>query len=350
MSEIPLHIKMSELLLKLAGNATVRGTINADGDHVGSVYNFINLACNKRGRYAYNAWDRLISEKSEYKDELKELVTYEYVKGLSTQIDDLSNTKKTRRRQTPVMTLRGLQRLMMILGGNVAAEFRQIVEGVFSRYISGDLSMIQEIQAHAVSDAPIHQAYRQALAQEPVLDAAGEKRKLERQDALFELEIQERKLALEQGRLALEQGKSRMPADLQEKNMQNVQMFAGLMTALNPDWKKDTRLCLQLEDSMKNAYFTPGQARITNGEAQVSLTRSIDVSTVAQDLGIRLKDGEAMAIGIKWKKRYTETYGEAPSKHDQAFGGVVRKVCSYTERDRPMGESVIREYFSTHPR
>ncbi len=111
---------MSELLLKLAGDATVRGTINADGDHVGSVYNFINLACNKRGRFAYKVWERLISENSVYKDELYKLFTVEYVKGFSGQIDDLSHTKKTRRRQTPVMTLRALQRLVMILGGKMA--------------------------------------------------------------------------------------------------------------------------------------------------------------------------------------------------------------------------------------
>jgi len=180
--------KMSELILKLAGDVTVRGTINADGDHVGSVYNFINLACNKRGKYAYNVWDHLTSEKSGYKDELEELVTYEYLKGLSTEIQDLSNTKKTRRRKTPVMTLRGLQRLMMILGGRVASEFRQIVEGVFTRYMGGDKSMLEEIQANAASDAPIHQAYRQALAQEPVVNAAGTKRQLEREDALFEFD------------------------------------------------------------------------------------------------------------------------------------------------------------------
>ena len=53
-----------------------------------------------------------------------------------------------------------------------------------------------------------------------------------------------------------------------------------------------------------------------------------------------------MAIGIKWKKRYFETYGEAPPLHDQYVNGAVRKVCSYTERDRAMGESVIRDYFS----
>ncbi len=89
-------------------------------------------------------------------------------------------------------------------------------------------------------------------------------------------------------------------------------MFAGLMTSLNPDWKKDARLRLQFEDSM------------------------------------RLKDGDKLAIGKLWKQKYTEKYGEAPSLHDRFVNGAVRKVCSYTERDRPMGESVIRDYFSTH--
>jgi hypothetical protein len=231
----------------------------------------------------------------------------------------------------------------MILGGKVAAEFRQIVLSVFNRYMAGDRSMLQEVEAHAVSNAPIHQAYRQALAQEPVVDSVGAKRQLDREQALLELEIEERKQALEEK-------KARMPVELQQKSMQNVQMFTGLMTSLNPDWTSDARLRLQLEDSMKNAFFTPTQPLITNGEAQVSLTRSIDVSTVGQDLGMRLKDGERLAIGKLWKKKYFETYSKAPPLHDQFVNGAVRKVCSYTERDRAMGESVIREYFSTHPR
>jgi hypothetical protein len=157
------------------------------------------------------------------------------------------------------MTLRGLQRLMMILGGRVASEFRQIVEGVFTRYMGGDKSMLEEIQANAASDAPIHQAYHQALAQEPVVNAAGTKRQLEREDALFELEIQERNLAIHERKLALEERKSRMGVELQEKKLQVVQTFSGLLTVLNPDWKKDARLCLQIEDSMKTAMFSPHQ-------------------------------------------------------------------------------------------
>ena len=65
------------------------------------------------------------------------------------------------------MTLRGLQRLLLILDNKVASDFRHIVEGTFTRFMSGDTSMIQEIHSNAASSAPIHQAYRQALAQEP---------------------------------------------------------------------------------------------------------------------------------------------------------------------------------------
>ncbi len=172
---------------------------------------------------------------------------------------------------------------------------------------------------------------------------AGTKRQLE-------LEMEERIVALAEKKLALEERKSRMPVELQAKNMQNVQTFAEIMTSLNPEWKSDARLRLQLEDSMKNAYFTPGQALITNGEAQVPLTHSIDVSTVGQDLGMRFTEGERLAIGKLWKKMYFETYVEAPPLHDQFVNGAVLKVCSYTERDRAMGESVIREYVSKKPR
>jgi len=320
---------MSDLVLRLAGDATVRGATTYDSKQVFSVYDSISLFCGKKSEaYARTTWWRLISEKSEYKEELEGLV-------YSVTLRNAVNNKPY---DTPAMTLRGLQRLVMILGGKVAADFRVVVEGTFTRFSAGDLTMIEEIRANAASDAPVQQAYRQALAQEPVLDAAGTKRRLEREEALFELEMQERKQALDER-------KSRMPAEVQEKSMQNVQMFAGVMASFNPDWKKDTRLCLQLQDSMKNAFFTPGQPLITNGEAQVPLTGSVDVGTLAQDLGMRLKKGDAPAIGKMWKKRYTEKYGEAPSLHDQFVDGVVRKVCSYTERDRSMGESVIRDYF-----
>ena len=70
----------------------------------------------------------------EFKHELDELFTMVYLK---LQNVGLSNDKKRRFRETPAMTLQGLQRLLMILGGQNAAEFRQIVLGVFTRYMAG---------------------------------------------------------------------------------------------------------------------------------------------------------------------------------------------------------------------
>jgi hypothetical protein len=246
---IPHHIKMSDLVLRLAGDATVRGATTTEGIQVFSAYDCMALVCQKNESYARMTWSRLISDKSKYKDELEALV---YSATFCTGVQN-------NRYDTPAMTLRGLQRLVQILGDKVAADFRVLVVGTFTRFQAGDTSMIEEIHSNAASSAPIHQAYRQALAQEPVVDEAGTKRQLEREDALFELEIQERNLAIHERKLALEERKSRMGVELQEKNLQVVQTFSGLLTALNPDWKKDARLCLQIEDSMKTAMLSPHQ-------------------------------------------------------------------------------------------
>ena len=82
------------------------------------------------------------------------------------------------------MTLRGLQRLLMILGGKVASRYREIVESVFTRYTAGDTSLIEEVRANAASDAPGNVMARQALEQEPVT--------LGKRKAIDEMEYAER--------------------------------------------------------------------------------------------------------------------------------------------------------------
>jgi hypothetical protein len=143
-------------------------------------------------------WKGLIADNSEFKDELEFTMEYLKLKGLT-----LNNDKKRRFRKTPVMTLQGIQRLLMILGGRVAADFRQIVLSVFNRYMAGDRSMLQEVEANAASDAPIHQAYRQALAQEPVTNTVSHKPMLDHDAALFNLELHERQMALHERQMAL---------------------------------------------------------------------------------------------------------------------------------------------------
>ena len=118
---------MSDLVLRLAGDATVRGATTYDAKQVFSVYDSMTLFCGKSESYARTTWTRLISEKSTYKSELEGLV------HSATFCSSVQNN----RYETPAMTLRGLQRLVMILGGKVAADFRVILEGTFTRYMAG---------------------------------------------------------------------------------------------------------------------------------------------------------------------------------------------------------------------
>jgi hypothetical protein len=118
---------MSALLLRLAGDVTVRGTTTHDGMQVFS--RFVNLVCQKSDSYSRQVWMRLISKDSKFKDEIEfKMHFFEYQFG--TQ-------EKMRTRQTPVMTLRGLQRLFMILDNKVATDFRQILQGTFTRFMAG---------------------------------------------------------------------------------------------------------------------------------------------------------------------------------------------------------------------
>ena len=91
---------MSDLVLRIAGDATVRGATTYDAKQVFSVYDSIALFCGKKSEaYARTTWWRLISEKSEYKEELEDLV------HSATFCSSVQNN----RYDTPAMTLRGLR-------------------------------------------------------------------------------------------------------------------------------------------------------------------------------------------------------------------------------------------------
>ena len=150
------RVSMSSLLLKLSNNdyeTIIRGKVNEDGIQVFSVYDFITVSCGYKdsGATARKEFVRLIREGSEHAEEVVESCRYLKFNGKG-------------QRETPCMTIRGLQRLLMILGGKVASEFRKIFEWTFTRVMAGDQSLIEVINANAASDAPLHRAYRAALA------------------------------------------------------------------------------------------------------------------------------------------------------------------------------------------
>jgi hypothetical protein len=332
---------MTSLVLKLVDRAegsSVRGMIGPDGLQVFSVYDFMTVACGygNGGGSARNEFKRLTKDDSEFKEEI---VASCYSLRFPGQ----------RGPGTPCMTIRGLQRLLMILGGKVASEFREMIEGTFTRVMAGDQSLIEVINANAASQGPVQQAYRAALEQEPVepvLDELCLRRKRERDDLLFDIEMAERQTALEERKLALEEKRRLHACSL-------IEHTAVAMRAINDlkDWANvDERTKMQAEDHIKNVLFNKlgsGQACITDGTTSTTnQTDALNVSILAKELGFKPTDGQLIKIGRELAKKYRETYKSEPPKHKQFTGGLYIPVNSYTERDRNMMELVIRSVMS----
>ena len=139
------------------------------------------------------------------------------------------------------MTLRGLQRLLCILGGKVAAEYRALLEGTFTRVMAGDRSLIEIIQANAASDAPVHQAFRQALAQEPVVPGRNEDASLQQLHKQTQESVEDTSLK-----------RKREEIELQKMEISSVKEVIGLMDLLNPEWKTDANLCCPIQHRLVN--------------------------------------------------------------------------------------------------
>ena len=234
------------------------------------------------------------------------------------------------------MTIRGLQRLLLILGGKVAAGFRELVEGTFTRVMAGDQTLIEVIEANAASDEPIQQVYRQALAQEPVMDDHS----LSRKRRMEELEIQKMEAEIEAQKLANSaMGRehifkiSEKYQDLCKDNVMDER--ARLMI-------KDGVLSLLMVNQQTNHTLTVNQTG--NVSAPPRPNKPISLSSVALELGFNIPDNEFIAIGKEMSRRYEGIHGTKPSKHDQMIKGKVTLVNSYMESDRSLVEDVLRKH------
>jgi hypothetical protein len=228
----------------------------------------------------------------------------------------------------------------MILGGKVAAEYREIIEGTFTRVMAGDQSLIEVINANAASQAPVQQAFRAALAQEPVspvLDEACLGRKRERGESTRELDLAERKLRLEEGEFRLKE---------REKALEHMNRGMELIDSLKARNNIDERTKLQFEDHIKNVLLSAtsqftSQKAITDGG--INPTESLSVSVLAAEMGFKCNDREIINIGRAMAAKFREKYQRDPPKHKQYVKGNYIPVNSYMERDRPLMEQAVRE-------
>ena len=126
---------MAEVLLKIAQNVSIRG-MNVNGDYLFSVLDLINYICpGYSSIYAPTLWYRLISNNS---NEVTEIMpTWQNLKF-----------KGRGQRNTPCMTILGLQKLLLMLGSKATVEFRDRVLECFHRVLAGDHTSIREIKAN----------------------------------------------------------------------------------------------------------------------------------------------------------------------------------------------------------
>lgn len=361
---------MSALALSLTGlqESAIRGTVSSDGVHVFSLIEFITKVCQYKdaGNCARKEFKRLIDDGSEFHAEVMGLVRHHKFPG-------------TGQRSTPVMALRGLQRLLVILGSKVAADYRVIVDSTFTRILAGDMSFVKVVDtfcgADAAGRAPASQPSASSSAPPPgpasVTNVPEDssvdrqkKRKVStaREEQEFKLEMEERL------------------SRLRDQALSRTERMVEMLMRMRPGGVLDEGTAGQIEEQAKQIVINSGMCEalrqapvsVQSGSASddespfaggderiapISMARavlsvdpiplpsdSISVSLVASTMDVKCSFGQLKEVGKRMAARYRATHQRDPPKHRQQIGGNIVAVNTYTEVDRGMMEAVIREY------
>jgi len=305
---------------ELIPNAAVRFT-KIDGIYYLSIRDIIMAVCQKDDNQASRTWKRDITDLQ--KDELKPYWCNYKFPGRGQQ-------------DTPIIQYQGALTLMLWLPGDHAKNFRGKAAEILTRYFAGDYTLVQEIEKNSKSESPVNVMARHALENPDFSsdeDAVMKKRRKIQEMDLIDIELQERKQALESGRIALKD--------------KEVAFFKNSLDILKSirNGSVDDRTVLQYEDLIKNATISGTTLAITNGEP--SATKGITLSVVAAAMGYKCTPRNLIDLGKLMARKYREIYNEEPPKHDQLVNGAVIPVNSYMERDRTTMEELIKDYMTS---
>ena len=318
-----------------------------------AVFDFINLVCGKTqgDNYAHVCFARLVKSESEHKDEVLSFCQVYKFPG-------------RRQRDTPTMTIRGLQRLLMILGGKVASEYRALVETTFTRVLAGDRSLIKIIESNASSNAPINEACRAALANDPspggiLKDTALDELTLKYKDEEMALDIRKRKLDLDNADIDTERKRFDLDNDKERARIElttfTYASFKTSLEAMNPSGGLDSKTRVDLSNMIMNdlrdSRSNNSQKRLGNGEPTVPIPATLSISQVLREQGLNKEASnpkDLASIGRLVAHKYREDHdGHEPLKSTRIVNGMDLPVNAYTESDRDIIESSIKEYKST---
>jgi hypothetical protein len=262
--------------------------------------------------------------------------------------------------RTQLVNLKDALQLIMVLPGEMAKTVRAQIGEVLTDFFKGSESLVDQIRANAVSNAPICQLAR--ACEDPVAavpaacDSLSKKRQLDMEEFELQIAMDERKqrLSMLASEAQMKASDAQMKAaDAQMKVMGVQKMLMDTYALLCPNQVMDDRARLLFKDNLLNiaTQGTPARAQLAiedgagSSSAVVNLgvnpNKPITISTLAAELGYRFDSGQLQKIGKRAAAAFREKYGESPSKHEQLVGQASIMVNSYTERDRKLLEGVI---------
>ena len=371
------------MALSLTGlqESAIRGAISSDGVHIFSIYDFITKVCQYKdtGATARKEFKRLTDDGTESQAEIMGLVRYHKFPGAG-------------QRSTPVMTIRGLQRLLAVLGHKVATDYRNIVESTFNRIIAGDMSFIRMIDVGLGSDASggseINQQMPASIPNSmpnsnaasmpasipnsmPVANPASmqvEESALQPRASDCALSDSRRKRKISETREECELklfnvGMEERWSRLRDQALARTERMMEILKRLRPNGELDEVTVGQIEEQTKSIVMNHGApqgAQLAGQGAAVSaspghviprgllhsnaISNTISVSNVAEMMDIKCSFGQLKEIGKRMAAKYRATHQRDPDRHTKQVRGNMVAVNTYTEADRGMMEEVIREY------
>lgn len=221
-------------------------------------------------------------------------------------------------RLTKLVAFRDAISLVMVLKGKVAQKTRQEFADIINRYIAGDLSLEEDLQANAQSTSPVAQMARESLG---INTGGGDA--LQKKRELLDLDMVETQA--KRGKLEL------------------FESFINMVQRLDPTWRQDARMVVQSKDYLKNVIFSPMLAIAGSEQPQQQVQQTISISEVAmqEKMGV-LNHGALCGAGKKAKELYVAKHGRIPEQRKQFVDGAERLVNVYTEADRDIIVEALR--------
>ena len=299
------------------GTESVRFTVINGGTYM-SVRDIIMVVCKKDNNMAGEVW-RNTSDKQ--KEELQDFILNFQFPGQG-------------QRMQPVITLEGALKLIMWLPGEMAKDYRSRACGILTRFLGGDSTLVEEIEANAASDAPIHVLAREALALTPQQEL--EARELKR------LELRERIARVET-----------LEVEVKHKRVQTQRMQKEEALSLEREEHliKDCRLRVLLRANLMNclqqdARADGGNLLLTDGVA-VEVPKT--VQRILQEMGHDLPTKTTKAIGRAVADKFRDRHGHEADKVEMILKeGQSVRVNAYAAKDHDLVQEAFEEYYETN--